>query len=79
MSRRSPSAVALQNASSDGLSVVKLTIESVVEPEVGPEVGNWVIDAVKSTSISNYIDIVAGYGDLARLYQYKSILLILIF
>jgi hypothetical protein len=79
MSRRSPSAVALQNASSDGLSVVKLTIESVVELEVGPGVGNWVIDAVKSTSISNYIDIVAGYGDLARLYQYKSILLILIF
>jgi hypothetical protein len=61
MSRRSPSAVALQNASSDDLSVVELTIESVVELEVEPEVDNWVIDAVKSVSISNYIDIVAGY------------------
>jgi hypothetical protein len=53
--------VALQNASSDDLSVVDLTIESVVEPEVGLGVGNWVIDAVKSSSISKYIDMLAGY------------------
>jgi len=53
MSRRSPSAVALQNASRDGLSVV--------EPEVGPEVENWAIDAVKNISISKDIDMVTGY------------------
>lgn len=61
MSRRSPSAVALQNASSDGLSVVELTIGSVVELGVGLGVDNGVVDAVKSISISNNIDIVAGY------------------
>jgi len=60
MSKRSPSAVALQNASSDDLSVVELTIESVADPEVGPRAGIWVMDAVKSISISNYIDMLAG-------------------
>jgi hypothetical protein len=61
MSRRSPSAVALQNASSDGLSVVELTIGSVVELGVGLGLDNGIVDAVKSISISNNIDIVAGY------------------